>query len=87
MIVRGAIEARATLKELRRQSHEDMAVLRNSMGSAGRSHGDRRYRPTAANAIGTSFHLTSEINSQNYLPAVQGMPAAYKNPNARKSFF
>ena len=87
MIVKGAVEARETLKELRRQSHEDMQVLRKNMGSAGRSYGDRRYRPTASNSIGTSHMLTTAINSQNYLPAVHGMPAAYRNPHARRPFF
>jgi hypothetical protein len=57
------------------------------VAAAGRRHGNRRYRPTASNAIGTSNELTTSINSQNYLPAVHGMPAAYKCEHARRKYF
>jgi hypothetical protein len=44
----------------------------------------RKYRPTASSAIGARHnnHYTAIYNEQMYLPAVHGMPAAYKNSNS-----
>jgi hypothetical protein len=46
---------------------------------------DRRYKPTSsALTIGTKLHMTAECNPQNYLPPVDGFPAAYRNPHAHR---
>jgi hypothetical protein len=43
----------------------------------------RKFRPTASAAIGARHnnHYASLYNSNNYLPPLQGMPAAYLNPH------
>jgi hypothetical protein len=43
---------------------------------------DRRYRPTASNAIGTAAALSPQINSECFLPAVQGMPGVINSAPA-----
>ena len=42
---------------------------------------------SASSAIGQGWEKTTLVNSENFLPPVNGFPSAYICKNARKKYF
>ena len=87
VVARGAAEAMETLKKLREEHHsgvqESLAARKSPRGARGGWEGQL---PASA-AIGTNWEKTTLVNSENFLPPVNGFPSAYICKNARKKYF
>lgn len=85
-------ELKATDAGMKRYAAEQMAKMKRDRESGitdlekrmRARMGNRKYRPTSANAIGQRTEIVAELNGQSYQKPMPGFPTAYDCPQAHR---